>query len=116
VWHDLRHLMHDHDAKVSALACEIGLARVAASERTGIVRRLIELLAQDDWALRQQIEGCFAAHFDRTRDVLEHYLNEGARLADDVAAGRQIETILRRVIARVDSALDAHNDFHAQPR
>jgi HEAT repeat protein len=60
LWHDLRHLVHDNDAKVAALMCEIGLARAAAPERAGAVRRLIELLAEADWVLRDEIEVCLS--------------------------------------------------------
>ena len=99
VWQALRHLVHDADSKVAALACEIGLTRARASERPGLVRRLIEMLAHEDWILREQIAGCLIAHFDSAREVIIRHLSEIPRLGQDAAANRQTETILRRVIA-----------------
>lgn len=106
-WKGLRHLIHDKDAKVAALACEIGLARASASERTGVVRRLIELLAQEDWILREDIERCLAAHFGSAQDLIARYLNKLPRQGEDAVARKQTETILRRVIARAQSTPQA---------
>ena len=99
-WQTLRHLVHDDDAKVAALACEIGLARAGSAERPGLVRRLIELLAQENWVLRKEIESCLAAHFGRAQEVIERYLNEFLLRGDSVATRKQIEAALRRVVAQ----------------
>ena len=99
-WRALRHLVHDMDAKVAALACEICLARASASDRTDAVRRLIELLAKEDWVLREEIEDCLVVHFDSAREVMARYLNEAAPLGGDAATRKQTETVLRRVMAR----------------
>jgi Dynamin family len=99
-WRDLRHLVHDKDAKVAALACKICLARAPAAERADAVRRLIELLAREDWVLREDIEDCLAAHFDSARQVIAQYLNETPPPGEDAATRKQTETVLRRVTAR----------------
>lgn len=110
-WRGLRHLVHDKDAKVAALACKIGLARASASERTGVVQRLIELMAQEDRVLREEVEGFLVTHFDNAQDVIARYLNEIPRPDEDAAARGQTATILRRVIARAQSARERDNDF-----
>jgi hypothetical protein len=99
VWRGLRHLVHDKDTKVSALACEIGLARASETERLGIVRRLIELLGRDDWLLREEIEACLRAHPEGTREIISDYLNEIRHLGQDTATTTRTETILRRIAA-----------------
>jgi PBS lyase HEAT-like repeat len=103
-WRALRHLVHDKDAKVAALACKICLARAPALERTDAVRCLIALLAQQDWVLREEIEDFLAAHFDRARQVIAQYLNETPPPGEDAATRKQTETVLRRVMARAQSA------------
>ncbi len=104
-WRRLRHLMHDNDAKLAAPACEIGLARASASERTDAVRRLIELLAQEDWVLREEIETYLTVHFASARDVITQYLNQIPRPGDDAAARGRTEVILRRIVAHATTAL-----------
>ena len=100
LWRDVRHLMHDTDTKLAALACEIGLPRAPASERRAIVRRLIDLLGGDDWIVREEIEVFLASHSESVREVIIDYLNEMPRPGDASAAGTQVDAILRRMIAR----------------
>lgn len=102
-WHRLRHLMHDNDVKLAARACEVGLARGSASERIGAVRRLIELLTQKDWMLREEIEVYLTIHFATAREVIAQYLNQIPHPRDDTAVREQTETVLRRIIAHAMS-------------
>jgi HEAT repeat protein len=104
-WRRLRHLMRDDDAPLAARACEIGLTRGSASERTDAVRRLIELLPKKNWILRQGIEAYLTLHFASAREVIAQYLNQNSRSPrDDIAAREQTEIILRRIIARATPA------------
>jgi hypothetical protein len=102
-WRRLRHLVHDDDAKLAAHACEIGLARAPASERFDAVRRLIELLAREDWILRDEIETYLTIHFASARDVITQFLFQIPRPGDDTAAREQTAVILRRIIAHATS-------------
>jgi hypothetical protein len=99
-WHRLRHLMRDNDAKLAARACEIGLTRASASETPDAVRRLIELLAQEDWVLREEIETYLTVHYTSARDVIAQYLK---RPGGETAARKQTEVILRRIMAHAMS-------------
>jgi HEAT repeat protein len=100
VWRRLRHLMHDKDVKLAARACKIGLARGSVSERVDAVRRLIELLAEQDWILREEIEVCLTIHFANAREVITQYLNQISLSSDHTAAREQTKTILRRIVER----------------
>ena len=100
-WQNLRPLMGDPDAKIAALACELGLDCAPAAERRKCARRLIELLAQADWMLREDIERRLVDHFDSAQQEIESYLNKPPPHVD--AAAIQIETTLRRVIARAQA-------------
>jgi len=106
-WPSLRPLMHDNDAKIGALACKICFNRASAAERTDAVRRLIDLLAQEDWVLREEIENYLVANFDSARDVIESYLNDASPPGEGAATRKQTEAVLRRVVARVRSTPQA---------
>jgi hypothetical protein len=97
-WPSLRPLMHDLDAKVAALTCEIGLDLAPVAESTEAVGCLIALLAHDDWMLQEEIKTALIVHFKRLRGTIERYLNE-LRTGKDVATTQHILSILRRVIA-----------------
>lgn len=103
-WPQLQHLTRDKDAKLAARACEVELLRAPASEQRGIIRRLIELLGDDDWVLREEIETFLQTHFDSTREVIINSLNETPQSVDKIATRNRRETILRRIIARMHSA------------
>jgi hypothetical protein len=104
-WRRLRHLMRDDDAPLAARACEIGLTRGSASERTDAVRRLIELLPQKDWVLREEIEAYLTIHLASAREVIAQYLNQNSYSPrDDIVVREQTEIILRRIIARATPA------------
>jgi len=100
IWPSLRPLMHDPDAKVAVLACEICFDRAPAAERPKCTHRLIGLLAHEDWLLREEIEGCLVAHFDKATATIERYLNETPPSSEDRATRSQVEIVLRRIIAR----------------
>jgi hypothetical protein len=99
-WPLLRPLMRDSDAKIAALACQIGFDRAPTVERPKCTRYLIALLAYEDWMLREEIESWLVAHFDSVRDVIEGYLNEAPPPDEDTAIRKQMKTILRRIVAR----------------
>jgi hypothetical protein len=75
-WPGLRHLVQDRDPKIAILACKICLLRAPASERSGAIHRLIGLLDQIDWMLRDDIENCLIAHFDTARNVIAGRIEE----------------------------------------
>ena len=102
-WRDVRHLMLDRDAKVSAIACEIGLAQAAESERPAVIRRFIELLGADDWMLREEIETCLRAHPNGTRETIAEYLSAIPQPQTTVATTIRTDAILRRIVASTSS-------------
>lgn len=102
-WRRLRHLVHDQDVKVSALACEMGLARASEAEQTGVVRRLIDLLAHADWLLREEIEESLVFYFGKASFAIEQYLGETPRPDEDAATRKQTGAVLHRVVARARS-------------
>lgn len=99
-WGDLRHLVDDKDAKVAALACEVGLAAGPPAERPRVVRRLIALLGAEDWMLREEIEQCLSAHIDSAHDMIIGYLNEVSQSGHNVQTKMQIDAALRHILAR----------------
>jgi hypothetical protein len=104
-WRRLRHLTRDDDAPLAACACEIGLTRGSTSDRTDAVRRLIELLPQKDWVLREEIEASLTIHLASAREVIAQYLNQNSHSPrDDIAAREQTEIILHRIIAQATPA------------
>lgn len=105
-WPSLRSLVQDTDAKIVVLACEICFRSAPAAQWRGCADRLIRLLAQGDWMLRQEIEDCLAAHFDQTREAIEDYLDANAvpSFEGDRRKADQTETALRRVLACLRAA------------
>jgi hypothetical protein len=104
-WRRLRHLMRDDDAQLAVRTCEIGLTRGSASERADAARRLIELLPQKDWVLREEIEASLTIDFASARDVIAQYLNQNSHSPrDNTAAKKQTDVILRRIIAHATLA------------
>jgi hypothetical protein len=63
-------LLHDRDAEIVILACKICFARGSAEDRAGAIHRLIGLLANVDWMLRDEIENCLLTHFETVRGVI----------------------------------------------
>lgn len=105
-WTALRRLVHDNDARVAVQACKICLEAASAEERQGGASRLIALLAQADWMLREEIETTLVVHFSITRDAIEHHLN-GPPVFEDRQADRQITASLRHVLARACAPQDS---------
>jgi HEAT repeat protein len=85
-WGDLRHLMCDEDTELAAFACEIGLVSAPASERKGIVGRLIELVGEANWMVQEEIEACLVAHSDSAREIVASYLSETPQVGENKAA------------------------------
>jgi hypothetical protein len=54
-WPELRCLMSDSDARISTLACKIGVLNAHSDEKHDVLLRLIELPADADWMLRDDI-------------------------------------------------------------
>jgi hypothetical protein len=99
IWPALRSLMHDTDAKVSFLSCQICLLNACASEKRKAVRRLISLLPGSDWMLRDEIENVLITHIDIARRVIDGYVHDGADAAKGIAGESSTERVLRRVLA-----------------
>lgn len=104
-WAILKHLVDDTDAKIATLACEICLRCASAVERSRAVRRLVDLLVHDDWLRRDASERLLLSHFAVTRGPIATYLHERPRPNEDTVVRRQIETTLRHIVARAQSAL-----------
>ncbi len=56
--------MHDKDARIAALACELCLLHGSAADRTKAAGRLTDMLAGADWMLRAEIEDGRAGRTD----------------------------------------------------
>jgi hypothetical protein len=99
-WPALRPMLHDHDARIAFLACKICLTKEAGSEKQTAIRRLIDLLAEADWGLADQISACLVDHFDEARHAIGEFL-----AADDSAAERPSKAVrsLRQVQTRATS-------------
>jgi hypothetical protein len=95
--------VHDDDAKIATLACAILLKCGPAAARTDAVHRLIELLANEDWLLRVEIEHSLVAHLDSARNVIAAYLRHSPSTGKDAANTRRTEAVLRRVLASAKS-------------
>jgi hypothetical protein len=102
-WAILRHLLDDPDAKIATLACEICLGCASAVERSRAVRRLIDLLVDDDWLRRDDSERLLFTHFAVTRGPIAAYLRERPPPNEDTVVRRQAETALRHIVARAQS-------------
>lgn len=67
MWLELRCLMNDDDARISTLACEIGVLNAHPDEKYDVVHRLIDLSAEADWMVRENVEDCIADYFESLR-------------------------------------------------
>lgn len=97
MWPQLRALVHDPDARISTAAGEMGLAAAPARERPDAVRRLIGMLAQDDWTLRDQIERSLVVHFACARDIIAGFLRDKPMPGQHDERRRRIERSLQRI-------------------
>jgi hypothetical protein len=98
-WPALRALVHDTDPSVAVQACKICLEKASAGEQQGAACRLIALLAEADWILREEIENTLVVHFSSTRKAIEHHLNVPSAFEDREASGH-INASLRNVLAQ----------------
>ncbi len=69
MWPELRCLMSDEDARISTLACEIGVLNAHPDEKYDVLRRLIDLSAEDDWMVRDDVEECLVHYFESMRSA-----------------------------------------------
>jgi PBS lyase HEAT-like repeat len=102
IWPALRSLMHDIDARVSFLSCQLCLLNARASERSHAVRRLIGLLPGSDWMLRDEIENVLITHVDIARRVIDVYVQDVADTAKDTAREGPTDRVLHRVLAHAE--------------
>ena len=107
-WPALRPLMHDANANIAALACQICLDQAPAAERPDAIQRLLSLLAQGDWMLREEIETCLVSHFDKTLGAIERQLNSIVPSRENAASRRLIESSLRRVTERAQAVAKSY--------
>ncbi len=104
IWPSLRFLMHDPDAKVSLLSCQLCLLNARARERSNAVRRLIGLLPGSDWMLRDEIENLLITHIDIARRVIDDYVQDAAHAAKDTEGESSTERVLHRVLAHAEGS------------
>jgi hypothetical protein len=94
-WPTLRYLVQDRDARVAMLACKVCLLRGSASQRHVAIYRLISLLSDADWTLRDEIEDCLVTHFDGARGIIAEYVQNG--LSPHEPLNAKIKHILLRI-------------------
>jgi|SRR5208337_1302774 len=108
-WATLRDLIDDRDSKVVVLACKICLKRGWTSERSRAIHRLIALLDQVDWMLRDDIENCLVAHFDTARNIIARRIDgDSSPTPGNSPLTEQAKQVLRRVQERVEHASEGH--------
>jgi HEAT repeat protein len=108
-WAILRNLMEDRDPRVMILACEICLKRGWTSERSRAIHRLIGLLDQVDWMLRDDIENCLVAHFYIARNAIAARVDEGASpMLRNNPLSQRTKQVLRRVQERGERPSEQH--------
>ncbi len=100
-WPALRHLMRDHDATISVLACKACLAFAPPSERHSAIHRLIELLADTEWMLRGEIADCLVVHFSAAREIIASHIQRSVLIVGDISVTSQTECVLRQIQGRV---------------
>jgi hypothetical protein len=99
IWPALRSLMHDTDAKVSCLSCQLCLLNARAREKSNAVRRLIGLLPGSDWMLRDEIENVLIKHIDIARRLIDGCVQDVADAAKGTSGESSTERVLHRVLA-----------------
>jgi hypothetical protein len=99
-WPELRPLMQDADHRVLAIACEICLISAPPSEKCDAIDRLISLLANADWMLRDEIEDCLVANFEGAREIIARHLQVNALVGADAAVMSSTVRALLRVRER----------------
>jgi hypothetical protein len=96
-WPTLSRLMHDIEPKVAAAACEIVLDRGPGALQVAAVRRLIQLLAHQDWMLQDEIKNCLIAHAETARNVVAEYLRREPSSGERSAIRQRMKCVLRQV-------------------
>ncbi len=59
--------MHDPDARISLLACELCLVSARVGERDSAVLRLMALLPEVDWMLRDEVQNVLRTYVQSAR-------------------------------------------------
>lgn len=103
LWPALRPLVHDSDAAVALQTCKICFERAPETEWPEAAVRLLALLGQADWMLREEIEGTLLAHFKSTQDAIEHYLSASVP-GEDPEQNEQVNASLRHILAQARQA------------
>jgi PBS lyase HEAT-like repeat len=67
MWPELRCLMSDEDARISTLVCEIGVLNAHPDEKYDVLQRLIDVSAEDDWMVHDDVEECLVHYFESMR-------------------------------------------------
>jgi hypothetical protein len=106
MWPQLRSLMQDADYRSSAIACQICLISAPASEKRDAVDRLVRLLANADWMLRDEIEDCLAANFEDAREIITRHLQVNALIGADAAVMSSTVRALLRIQERAGEQPD----------
>jgi len=75
MWPELRGLIEDPDAKISVLACGLCLMGAPAMEHRNAVHRLLHLIPNVDWMLRDEIEDCLKRS-DTTREIIRDHIRK----------------------------------------
>jgi len=100
-WPVLQPLMWSADEWLSALACNLALARgQPALDKEDAVRRLFHLLRSSDWLLTIEIESWLAENYEVTRRVIPEAVDRG----DPIVHDDRVRHSLLRVTARVAGA------------
>jgi hypothetical protein len=95
-WPALRPMLHDHDAKVAFLTCKICLTKGSNLDKEAAIRRLIDLLAEAEWGLADQISACLVDHYDEAEHAIAEFLathdSAAERPSKAVRSLRQVQT------------------------
>ncbi len=96
-WPVLRHMMRDEDARIAALACELCLSIAPLPEKREAIRRLTDLLGNEDWGLAAEIEQRLALNFDLAPDLILDAMGREERGAAASARARSLRRIMRQI-------------------
>lgn len=103
-WSALCPLMRDADAKIAILACKICIEKASPAGKRDAASCLIALLKEEDWLLREEIEGILVRHFGEVGDVVQRYLAE--TFSSTGAGSREpVTSTLRHIVRRARAAL-----------
>jgi hypothetical protein len=97
-WHAVKALVHDDDARIAVLACEIGLASGSLYEKCEAVRCLVHLAPKADWALRDEIERHLISNVYIAKDTPISTALREAAMAESGAVKEFADKVLRRIL------------------